>query len=480
MHQKARCRPGLEQPCRAGIEVHADEVEGRAALLIALEGQRYVDQPCRQFGGKACLEQTGRQFCGEVAVHSGRASGAHAVAEDHLRGGRAAELLDRIAGDAAPRGAPGGPEDGPQSGLFAEEQGRHPLAGEHLGRVEGAAAEPPDLLCQCGQLRGRKPGAGQGDSGPRPAQVVQRDGRFQRRGAETGKKVGHPPGFIGFRCAGAAQLFAQHPQCVGHGAVLLSQGCAHGLGVDAGLLPAAVEREGFVHRCAERRRVDAAPQLGWEVAGLQMAVPFQNGPQGVHAVQRRGVFLLPAALPPPAVEAERIMGVVDDPAEGLAPVGQGVVDLVDGLREGGQAFGHCFQSGGRRRKTGPLLRCVRFVCGHRGQPAAGQQRGQPQPSPGAEGKAKGTAGRLEAEHSRHTAARIGGKGCSTRRPGASSAAAALAQESPAAAGPGEASAPQRAAPSTAQQARAAFPGPGSRGRLPAPCRTRRQGRPAPA
>ena len=156
--------------------------------------------------------------------------------------------------------------------------------------------------------------------------------------------------------------------------------------------------------------MDAASQLGWKVAGLQMAVPFQNGPQGVHAVQRRGVFLLPAALPPPAVEAERIVGVVDDPAEGLASVGQGVVDLVDGLCEGGQAFGHRFQPGGRGRKTGPLLRCVRFVCGHRGQPAAGQQRGQPQPRPGAEGKAEGTAGRLDAEHPRHTAARIGGKG----------------------------------------------------------------------
>ena len=57
MHQKARGRPGLEQPCRAGVEVHADEVQRRAALVLTLEGQRHIDQPRRQLGGKARLQK---------------------------------------------------------------------------------------------------------------------------------------------------------------------------------------------------------------------------------------------------------------------------------------------------------------------------------------------------------------------------------------------------------------------------------------
>ena len=67
MHEKARGRTGLEEPGCAGIEVYAHEVEGRAALLVALERQRHVHEPGRKLCGKARFEQACRQLCGEVA-----------------------------------------------------------------------------------------------------------------------------------------------------------------------------------------------------------------------------------------------------------------------------------------------------------------------------------------------------------------------------------------------------------------------------
>ena len=48
MHEKARGRTGLEEPGCAGIEVYAHEVEGRAALLVALEGQCHIHEPGRK------------------------------------------------------------------------------------------------------------------------------------------------------------------------------------------------------------------------------------------------------------------------------------------------------------------------------------------------------------------------------------------------------------------------------------------------
>ena len=89
------------------------------------------------------------------------------------------------------------------------------------------------------------------------AQIIQRDGTLLRRSAKLRKKVRHPAGFIGFRVARTAQLLSQHAQRFGHGAVLLGQGSAHGFGMKAGLLAAAVQRKGAVCRCAQCCRVDA-------------------------------------------------------------------------------------------------------------------------------------------------------------------------------------------------------------------------------
>ena len=156
--------------------------------------------------------------------------------------------------------------------------------------------------------------------------------------------------------------------------------------------------------------MDAAGQRTGQVAGFQMSVLFQNGTQCVHPVQRGGVFLFPAAFPPPTVETKAVVGVVDDPAEAFAPVGQGVVDLVDRLRQRGQAFRHRFQPGSRRRKAGPLLRGSSLCGGHRGQPVLRQKCRRCQPGPGTEQQGKGISGRLHAEHPGYTPARVGGKG----------------------------------------------------------------------
>ena len=257
VHKEARCRTGLEQPCRAGVKIHADEVQRGTALIVTFQGKGHVDQPCRQLCGKARLEQPGRQLGGKVAIHGCRPAGAHAVAQDHLRCRRAAELLHRIAGNTAPRRRARHAEHGPQHRLFAEQQGGHSLAGKHLRHFQRAAADAAHLPGQRDQLLRREAGARQRDRRMGAAQIIQRDGTLLRRSAKLRKKVRHPAGFIGFRVARTAQLFSQHAQRFGHGAVLLGQGSAHGFGMKAGLLAAAVQRKGAVCCCAQRCRVDA-------------------------------------------------------------------------------------------------------------------------------------------------------------------------------------------------------------------------------
>ena len=110
---------------------------------------------------------------------------------------------------------------------------------------------------RCQLLRG-EPGARQRNGGMGAAKVVQRDGALLRRRAQPGKELRHPAGFIGLGVAGASQLLAQHPKRLGHSAVLLGQGGAHGLGMDARFLAAAVQRKAAPRRRAQRRRVDTA------------------------------------------------------------------------------------------------------------------------------------------------------------------------------------------------------------------------------
>ena len=409
MHEKARGRTGLEEPGCAGIEVYAHEVEGRAALLVALERQRHVHEPGRKLCGKARFEQACRQLCGEVAVYCRRTSRSHAVAEYHLGRCRAAELLDRVAGDLAPRRRARRPEYGPEQGLFGKEQGGHPLAGEHLRRLEAAAADMPHLPGQSGQLFFIEAGAGQRHCRPGAAQIVQRHSTFQRRRPQLSKQRRHPARLVGLRASGTPQLFAEDAQCIGHGAVLLREGRPHGLGVDAGLPAAAVECKRLVPRRAERRRVDAPRQLTGQKCRFQMAFFFQNGAQGLHSFQRGGVLLLPADFPPSAVGAKAVVDVVDDPSETLAPAWKSVVHLVHRLRQRGEAFGHRFQPGRGGREARPLVagRVVLFEGRH--QPARGQQGAESRTRPGTEQKAERPRQRLDAEHPRHTAARIGRK-----------------------------------------------------------------------
>ena len=140
-----------------------------------------------------------------------------------------------------------------------------------------------------------------------------------------------------------------------------------------------------------------------------MAPLFQNGAQGLHPLQRGGVLLLPADLPPPAVGAEAVVDVVDDPAEVLAPARKGVVYLVHRLRQRGEAFGHRFQPGRGGGEAGPLVPGRVVVLSGRGQPARRQQGAKPRARPGAEQEAECPGQRLDAEHPRHTAAPVGRK-----------------------------------------------------------------------
>ena len=178
-----------------------------------------------------------------------------------------------------------------------------------------------------------------------------------------------------------------------------------------GFLPAPVERKGAVCRRAERRRVDASGQLAGQITGLQVSLLFQNGPQGVHPLQRGSVFLLPAGLPPPAVEAQAVVGVVDDPAEGVAPAGKRIVHSVHRLGQRGKALGHCFQPGGGGRKPGRFLG-RRGGLRHRCQPMFWEKGGGRKAQPGAEEQGQSRAGGGNTEHPQHTPARTGGKGLS--------------------------------------------------------------------
>ena len=240
------------------------------------------------------------------------------------------------------------------------------------------------------------------------AQVVQRDGTLLRRGTQRSEQVGHPAGFVGFRVARAAQLFAQHTQRFGHSAVLLGEGGAHGFGVDAGLLAAAVEREGPPRRRAQRRRVDAPGQLPGQLRRFQPAV-FQQRAQGLHALHGGGILLLPAGLPPPAVKTKGIMGVINYPVEILLPVRQGVVDVVDRLGQRRKALGHLFQPGGGGAEPGPVHGCRRgLFFRFRGQPPGWQRRHHRQRPTNIEQILEGTPGRLDAERPGNTPACIGG------------------------------------------------------------------------
>ena len=167
-------------------------------------------------------------------------------------------MLHCIAGNFAPGGSACRPEHRPQRRSFAEQQGGHALAGKHLRHLQRAAADMPHLPRQRCQLLRGEPGARQRDGGMGAAKVVQRDGALLRRRTQPGKELRHPAGFIGFRVAGTPQLLAEHPKRFGYGAVLLGQGGAHGFGMDARFLAAAVQRKAAPRRRAQRCRVDAA------------------------------------------------------------------------------------------------------------------------------------------------------------------------------------------------------------------------------
>ena len=277
MDDKPGGRPGFKEPGCAGVEVDADEVQGGAALVLALEGQSHIHQPGRQFGGKTSLEQPAGELGGQVAVHGGGAAGAHPVAEDHLGRPGAAKLLHRIPRNIPPGGSARCAEHRPQQGPLGKDQGGDPLAGEFLGGLEAPAADPPHLLGQGCQLRLAEPGPGQGDGGSGPAQIVQGDGALQGRHPQGGEKGRHPPRFVGLGAARRADLVAEHREGLGHRAVLLGQGAAHRLCVDPGLLTAAVEGKGPGHRPRQGRRVDAPGQLAGQVLDLHMLLFFQNG-----------------------------------------------------------------------------------------------------------------------------------------------------------------------------------------------------------
>ena len=242
-------------------------------------------------------------------------------------------MLHCIAGNLAPGGSACRTEHRPQRRSFAEQQGGHALAGEHLRHLQRAAADMPHLPRQRCQLLRGEPGARQGDGGMGAAKVVQRDGALLRRRTQPGEELRHPAGFIGLRVAGASQLLAEHPKCFGYGAVLLGQGGAHGFGMDARFLAAAVQRKAAPRRRAQRRRMDAAGQFPGQLRGLHAAILFQQRTQRFHARHGGSIFLLPAGLPPPAVKTKSIMYIVYDPAETFPPPGQALVDRVHRLRQ---------------------------------------------------------------------------------------------------------------------------------------------------
>ena len=192
VHEKTRSRPGLEEPCRAGVEIHTHQVQRSAALILTFQRQRHIHQPRRQFCRKPSLQQPGGKLCRKVPVHRRRPPGAHAVAQDHLRRSRAAELLHCVAGNAPPRRRTGCAEHHSQRWLFAEEQSRQPFAGEHLRHFQRAAADAPHLLRKGRQLLPGEPGARQRDRRMGAPQVIQRHRTLLRGRTQRRKKVCHP------------------------------------------------------------------------------------------------------------------------------------------------------------------------------------------------------------------------------------------------------------------------------------------------
>ena len=152
LHQKAGCSPRLEQPGSAGVQVDAQQVQGSAALLLTFQRQGHVHQPGRQLCGKPRFQQPGGQLGRQAPIHRGGPAGAHAVAPDHLRCCRAAELLHRIPGHLAPGCHPRCAKHRPQRRGLAEQQGGDAPAGQHLRDIQPAAADLPHLPGQRCQL----------------------------------------------------------------------------------------------------------------------------------------------------------------------------------------------------------------------------------------------------------------------------------------------------------------------------------------
>lgn len=126
MHKEARGRTGLEEPGCAGIEVYAHEVEGRAALLVALEGQRHVHEPGRKLCGKARFEQACRQLCGKVAVYC-RGRPVPMPSQSIIWAAAALQNCWTASPEISPRAAAPAAPNTPEQGLFGKEQGGHPL-----------------------------------------------------------------------------------------------------------------------------------------------------------------------------------------------------------------------------------------------------------------------------------------------------------------------------------------------------------------
>ena len=101
--------------------------------------------------------------------------------------------------------------------------------------------------------------------------------------------------------------------------------------MDPGFLAAAVQRKGPAYRRAERRRVDAPAKLCRKRPWLHPALLLQDRAQRLHAFQNSRMLLLPALGTAAAMGTQRIMGVINDPTEALAPAGQPFVDLVHRL-----------------------------------------------------------------------------------------------------------------------------------------------------
>ena len=212
-----------------------------------------------------------------------------------------------------------------------------------LRQRQRASAQALHLVPQLLLLLGAEGRAVHRHLGVQAAQRVQLHPTFQRLQPQVGKQPRQPPGAHRVLRSPLAQLLCHAGQRTGHGAVLLGQGSAQGLPLQAGFSSAAEHRIPLPRTAAQLHGMQTARQLPRQLLHRHAAGRFQRLFQGKQPLHGAVIPNNPAAFPPGTATAELPGHVVRHEIKGLAFRGQAAAHLLHGVRHIRQRVGHRVQ-----------------------------------------------------------------------------------------------------------------------------------------